>query len=89
MNALLTKGPYHQLRGAKVTGCMTLLSVKVRKQATFLSQVTLMRGTLLMWSLTSDSSDLPGQFGSVVAALGAIHLMHEDNLNKVPVCLTY
>ena len=60
MNAFLTKGPYHQLRRAKVMGCMTRLSVKVRKQATFLSQVTLMRGIPLMWSPTSDFSDLPG-----------------------------
>lgn len=60
MNALLTKGPYHQLRRAKVIGRMTRLSVKVRKQATFLSQVTLMRGTSWMWSPTSDFSDLPG-----------------------------
>lgn len=43
MNAVLTKGPYHQLRRAKVIGCMTLLSVKVRKQATFLFQVTFFR----------------------------------------------
>lgn len=60
MNAVLTKDPYHQLRRAKVIGCMTLLSVKVRKQATFLSQVTCLRSEEL-WSLTSDSSDLPGQ----------------------------
>lgn len=89
MNAVLTKGPYHQLRRAKVIGCMTLLSVKVRKQATFLSQVTFFRSeepvVSDLWLLRSTRTE----FGSVVAAWGAIHLMKRKNLEFLPVCLAW
>lgn len=89
MNAVLTKGPYHQLRRAKVRGCMTLLSVKVRKQATFLSQVTFFRSAepvvSNLWFLRSTRTE----FSSVVAAWGAIHLMKRKNLEFLPVCLAW
>lgn len=65
-------------------GCMTPLSVKVRKQATFLSQVTLMRGIPLMVSglQALRSTRIKG----VVQWQRLEKYPSQEELNRVPVC---